>query len=323
MNMAAALLVPDDTPEFGGNWVTAMRVHRALGKLGVQTIVARVSDARPPAPIIHVFNANTGLKALQQGVSAESILVTWTGTDVWGDLLKDPGRFAPLAKSLAHVVLTPEARDQLLAYYPSWDARLVHIPPGVDAERFMPQGARVTVQHPSVLLVGGGRPIKGTLEAIELVAMVRARGIAAHLTILGPARDLAYWGKITERAREEDWISIVERVAFDHMPEWYRAADLVINTSEVEGLSNALLEAMATACPVVAHDIAGNRGLIVHGVNGWLYGSSDQFVDLVTAALLNPSAAALVGQRGREWVLRGHNARDEANQFLALYGRGS
>lgn len=321
MTIEAALLVPDNTPEFGGNWVTAMRVHRALDKFKVPTIVARVSDARPPAPITHVFNANTGLTALQQGVSAETILVTWTGTDVWGDLVKDPGRFEPLNESLAHVVLTKEARDQLLAYYPAWDARLVHVPPGVDAERFMPEGPRATVHHPSLLLVGGGRPIKGTLEAIDLVEAVRTRGISAHLTILGPARDLSYWEKITARARTREWIHIVERVAFDHMPEWYRASDLVINTSEVEGLSNALLEAMATARPIVAHDIAGNRGLIVHGINGWLYGSSDQFVDLVTAALWDPSAAALVGRRGREWVLRGHNARDEASQFLALYGR--
>jgi glycosyltransferase involved in cell wall biosynthesis len=39
----------------------------------------------------------------------------------------------------------------------------------------------------------------------------------------------------------------------------YQGADIVLNTSFSEGLSNALIEAIAADCPVLASDIPGNR----------------------------------------------------------------
>jgi len=51
---------------------------------------------------------------------------------------------------------------------------------------------------------------------------------------------------------------------------WYRAADLFVMTSEVEGFSTALVEAMAAGLPVVATDVAGIRERIENGTSGWL-----------------------------------------------------
>lgn len=51
---------------------------------------------------------------------------------------------------------------------------------------------------------------------------------------------------------------------------WYRAADLFVMTSEVEGFSTALVEAMAAGLPVVATDVAGIRERVVDGTSGWL-----------------------------------------------------
>lgn len=51
---------------------------------------------------------------------------------------------------------------------------------------------------------------------------------------------------------------------------WYRAADLFVMTSEVEGFSTALVEAMAAGLPVVATDVAGIRERVEDGTSGWL-----------------------------------------------------
>jgi glycosyltransferase involved in cell wall biosynthesis len=51
---------------------------------------------------------------------------------------------------------------------------------------------------------------------------------------------------------------------------WYRASDLFVMTSEVEGFSTALVEAMAAGLPVVATDVAGIRERLDNGTNGWL-----------------------------------------------------
>jgi glycosyltransferase involved in cell wall biosynthesis len=56
---------------------------------------------------------------------------------------------------------------------------------------------------------------------------------------------------------------------------FYRLADVFVLPSETEGLSNALLEAMAAGLPVIASNVGGNREVIEHGVNGFLIDWSD------------------------------------------------
>ncbi len=52
---------------------------------------------------------------------------------------------------------------------------------------------------------------------------------------------------------------------------FYRAMDLYVSASEAEGMSNAVLEAMASGLPVVASDIPGHRELVRPGENGFLF----------------------------------------------------
>ena len=47
--------------------------------------------------------------------------------------------------------------------------------------------------------------------------------------------------------------------------------------STIEGLSQALLEAMALGVPVIATSVGGNSELIQHGVNGFLFENGDTF----------------------------------------------
>jgi len=49
-----------------------------------------------------------------------------------------------------------------------------------------------------------------------------------------------------------------------------RQIDIFVQPSVNEGISNTILEAMATALPVVAMDVGGNRELIVDGKTGRL-----------------------------------------------------
>jgi glycosyltransferase involved in cell wall biosynthesis len=48
------------------------------------------------------------------------------------------------------------------------------------------------------------------------------------------------------------------------------ALDLYVHPSRFEGMPNALLEAMAAGCPIIASAVDGNRELIEDGVSGWL-----------------------------------------------------
>ena len=56
------------------------------------------------------------------------------------------------------------------------------------------------------------------------------------------------------------------------------AADVVLNTSESEGESNALLEAQWAGRPVIARRNHGNVALVTDGVDGWLFDTPEELV---------------------------------------------
>ncbi|KAA0146878.1 hypothetical protein FNF27_06326 [Cafeteria roenbergensis] len=88
-------------------------------------------------------------------------------------------------------------------------------------------------------------------------------------------------------------------------PAWRdEACAAVVNCSAAEGLSNAVLEAMALGKAVVASDIPGNRAALCHGRTGWLEGSDRGIAERVMMVASRGDAEG-VGAAAREEVLSG------------------
>jgi glycosyltransferase involved in cell wall biosynthesis len=62
----------------------------------------------------------------------------------------------------------------------------------------------------------------------------------------------------------------------DDIPEILGASDIFVLPSYSEGLSNALMEAMASSCACVASEVGGNSYLIQNGVSGFLFPAGDR-----------------------------------------------
>ena len=79
------------------------------------------------------------------------------------------------------------------------------------------------------------------------------------------------------------------------------AANLLIQTSDYEGLPNAVLEAMAAGVPVVATDAGGTRELITDGVEGFIVpvGDEDDLVARAARLLSGGALAAGFADRAR------------------------
>ncbi|HLR13556.1 MAG TPA: glycosyltransferase family 4 protein [Burkholderiaceae bacterium] len=105
----------------------------------------------------------------------------------------------------------------------------------------------------------------------------------ASLTDRFPGWDLVILGEGAERSTLEAQISqtgLTNRVALPgrvgNVTDWYEAADIYVLSSRAEGLSNTLLEAMASGRAVVAVDCdTGPREIISHGVDGLLVQPAD------------------------------------------------
>jgi glycosyltransferase involved in cell wall biosynthesis len=209
-------------------------------------------------------------------------------------------------------------------------APMTMIPSGIDTDRFdpgrvggWPRGSlREALGIGSSPVVGTAitfRPRKGFRMLFEAMAEIRRRVPDAHLVIAGAdemspeARDLA------ERLDLVRWIHLLGRRG--DMPEVLSALDVFVLPSESEGMSNAILEAMAMRLPVVATDVGGAREQMAEGETGFLvdYPDSAALAAKVTRLLEDPALRERVGSAGRERVVAHYSAAGMVRQIEDLY----
>jgi glycosyltransferase involved in cell wall biosynthesis len=139
-------------------------------------------------------------------------------------------------------------------------------------------------------IVGDG-PLRSSLEAL--------------------ARELGFDGSVT----------FEDRIA-DARPTIAGARALVL-FSHAEGLSNALLEALAAGTPVIASDVAGNAELIRNGETGLLVPAGDE--QSLAAGIDRLDGDDVLAERlsaaGRELVRARYDIDAVARRVHALYER--
>lgn len=88
------------------------------------------------------------------------------------------------------------------------------------------------------------------------------------------------------------------------IPELLSILDVQVSTSFIEGLSNAILEGMASGKPIVATDVAGNPELVIHGQTGLLIppGNPARLAEAIIQLLGNRSLCIQFGNAGKQRV---------------------
>jgi glycosyltransferase involved in cell wall biosynthesis len=182
--------------------------------------------------------------------------------------------------------------------------RLVRMVSGVDAARFRPGPSAVEADllpRPRAVFTGRLHPQKNLPLLLEAWSEI-ARRSSANLILVGPGNERQ---KLEELAGS---LGLADRVQFTggvaDPSEYLRAADLFVLPSVAEGMSNSLLEAMATALPCVASRIAGNTDLIDDGRNGRLVKQADAsaWTTAILELLDDPDAARRLGAAARRRV---------------------
>ena len=155
------------------------------------------------------------------------------------------------------------------------------IPSGVDTDRFRPSADRIAakarlgvdVGRPLIGTVGRLEPRKGTATLIAALATLRAGGRDASLVVVG---DGPLRSELVATAARLGLASHVQMLGDRaDIEEILAAVDVFVLPSRTEGMSNALLEAMAMALPVVATAVGGTPEVIAEGRSGLLVPSDD------------------------------------------------
>lgn len=175
-------------------------------------------------------------------------------------------------------------------------ALIIPNPVAVKCEASAPQVGKI-------VSVGRLTAQKNQAMLLSALAKVKKEFPYATLTVYGEGE---LRESLTAKARElgvEDAVSLPGNVLDLH--EKIRDAAVFALSSDYEGLSNALLEAMMMGIPSVSTDCAGSDEYIENGKNGLLtpVGDEDAMAEALRRMLRDPEAARLMAQEGKKTVL--------------------
>jgi glycosyltransferase involved in cell wall biosynthesis len=179
------------------------------------------------------------------------------------------------------------------------------IPNGVDASLFHPRPER-NKSGETVLFVGRLVPNKGPETLIQAAPLVLAQHPKAQFLMVG---DGPLRARLEGQARK---LGLGEAVQFlgirKDVPQLMREAALLVRPSSLEGMPLVVLEAMASAIPVVTTPVGGTPELVTDGVHGILVpvGSSTALAQAIVRLLDDRPLAREMGRRGRELVKDGY-----------------
>jgi glycosyltransferase involved in cell wall biosynthesis len=107
----------------------------------------------------------------------------------------------------------------------------------------------------------------------------------------------------------------------DDIPELMRTFDLFVLPSIAEGISNTILEAMASGLPVMATRVGGNPELVVDGETGMLVRPSNPvaMADAINSYLKDPAKLRCHGQAGRRRAEADFSIESMVEGYMTAY----
>lgn len=203
---------------------------------------------------------------------------------------------------------------------------------GVDADRFHPSyPKRVWIkdcpfQNPDLWLIGTVGRMQGvkdqtTLAKSFIQVLNEFPDLRSKLRLImigeGPLREKSQMLLDNAGMADLAWLPGQR----DDIPEIMRGLDCFVLPSLGEGISNTILEAMASGLPVIATDVGGNSELVAAGSSGKLVRANDPaaLAQAIASYAQNPTAAQLAGRAGRILVEERFSLDAMTRNYANLY----
>lgn len=283
--------------------------------------------------IVHTYNFHPTVFAVPAARLAGARVVIASVRDMGAYLTPAQQRVQRMVGRLAHrVVANSEAVRQWLIRE-GWDGcRISVIRNGIDLSRFQPQVGHPGLRRelglppgvPIVAVISRLSRVKGLDDFLEAAAMLAATRPDVHFLLVGESSgtERGYEHQIAAQAAR---LGLERRVVFAGLrldvPALLSEVAVSVLPSLSEGLSNVLLESMATGVPMVATCVGGNAEAVEDGVTGLLVPprQPSALAAAIGRLLDDQALAARLVQAGRRRVVEDFSMQAVARTTERLY----
>jgi len=188
------------------------------------------------------------------------------------------GLFRRIWSSASAVVANSAGLQKLaLQFMPDLDIKV--IPNGIDTGKFYPSEkhkpalsgvAKAKTEKPLQALTVCRLITRKRLDLlIKAVSFARKSGFDIQLSIAGEGNLMEKLQGLARTLKVDDIVNFMGRVPPERMPQVYRDNDIFVMSSAHEGMSNAMLEAMASGLPIITtrcegvEELVGDNGTVV------------------------------------------------------------
>jgi sugar transferase (PEP-CTERM/EpsH1 system associated) len=205
------------------------------------------------------------------------------------------------------------------------EEKLVLIPNGVDTSRFRPgrdlaMRAELNIGDDEFVVGAVGRldPIKNYPGLIAAVRRLNSNGRKVRLVIAGDGPERRRIEELLQPTITPQPLLLGSR---SDVGSLYRMLDVFVLNSFAEGMSNTLLEAMASGLPIVCTAVGGNTELVTHGENGVLItpGDDASLAEAIESYISSPETRTAHGYSACRFVTQNLSLERMIQRYAALY----
>lgn len=236
-------------------------------------------------------------------------------------MLRNVDAFIAVSEEIRNDLLQDEFEEDRIFSISNFVRTDVFYP--ADRERKQALRTILGIDPTKVVLLCSGRlvPTKRIDVLLRAVSLILPERKEIQVIILGQGHAE---GSLQAMAAD---LHIDENVVFkgfvSNIVDYLQASDLFVFTSEVEGMPNALLEAMACRLPVIATRIGGVVDIVKDEENGILAepGDAAALRAAIKALLDDPGRRACLADGAYQTILRQYSIETVAAGYLGLYRR--
>jgi glycosyltransferase involved in cell wall biosynthesis len=232
--------------------------------------------------------------------------------------------FQKIAMVLASTIITPSQylKQFLINNYHLKSGKIEVIPNAVEIQ------VKQRLYRRKNFIISVGRLVPHKHFEIIILAfkkLLTYRGCSKYqLIIVGEGPEDGNLKYLINRENLNNSVKLLGRKSHEEIIKLLQLAKVMVLASDYEGLSHVIIESMLMGVPVIASDIPGNKELIKHNYNGYLFGTTEDELAVALAKLLmNENIINHLTNNAKKQANEKYNWDQHLKRLIHLFGEKS